>query len=93
MRELDLLDLERVTVNTANKDVKALKGADAVNDSQLWANGTNGEPWGNWAAYLTLVSVVLTLSMSAICWAPLDPRLLLSTLKTNGELASGVLTV
>ena len=67
--------------------------ADAVNDSQLWANGTNGEPWGNWAAYLTLVSVVLTLSMSAICWAPLDPRLLLLTLKTNGELASGVLTV
>jgi hypothetical protein len=77
-----LLDLERVTVNTADKDVKALKGTDGVNCAQLWAKGTNGELWADWAACLTLTSDVLTLSMSAKYWAPLDPKSLPPTLKT-----------
>ena len=34
-----VLDLERVTVNTANKDVKALKGTDGVNHSQSMPSG------------------------------------------------------
>ena len=44
---------------------QTLMGADGVNCSQLWAKRANGELRGNWAAYLTLVSAVLTLSMSA----------------------------
>jgi hypothetical protein len=68
-----LLDLERVTINTTNKDVKALKGVDSVNDSQQWAKGNYGTACENWVAYLTLLSVVLTLSMSAMCWAPSNP--------------------
>ena len=40
-------------------------GANDVNHSQLWAKETNGELWAAWEAYLTLLSVVLTLSMSA----------------------------
>ena len=65
------------------------EGADGVNRSQLWGNRTSGELKPNWAAYLTLVSAVLTLSMSAKCWAPLGPKSFKSTLKTNGDLVSG----
>ena len=54
---------------------------DVVNRSQLWSKISNGELWGNWAAYLTLVSAVLTLSMSAKCWAPSDPNPFKATLK------------
>ena len=53
---------------------KTSVGADGVNHSQLWAERTNGELWANWAAFLTLVSVVLSLSMSAKYWAPSDPK-------------------
>ena len=61
------------------------KGADAVNRSELWERGTKGELWANWEAFLTLVSVVLSLSMSAKYSAPSDPKLFKSTLKTMGK--------
>ena len=54
--------------------LNTLGGADAVNNSQLLAEGTNGELQANGVAYLTLVSAVLTLSMPAKCLAPLDPK-------------------
>ena len=60
----------------------ASRGADGVNHSQLWAVRTNGGLWADWAACLTLTSDVLTLSMSAKYWAPLDPKSLPPTLKT-----------
>ena len=61
---------------------KVSQGADGVNHSQLWVKGINGELRADWAAYLTLVSAVLTLSMPVKCLAPSDPKLLLPTLKT-----------
>ena len=48
-------------------------GANGVNHSQLWVKGTYGEVWADCAAYLTLVSDMLSLSMSAKYWAPSDP--------------------
>ena len=78
-----LLDLERVNVNTANKEMKALKGADVVNHSHLLAEGTNGELQANGVAYLTLVSAVFTLSMPAKSLAASHPKSLLLTLQTQ----------
>ena len=42
-------------------------GADGVNHSQLWAKGTSGE---RVAAYFSVWSVVLTLSISVILMMP-----------------------
>ena len=68
--------------DSVQKNGRRKSGANGVNHSQLWAKSTHGEPWADWAAYLTLVSVLLSLSMSAKYWAPSDPSQLELTLKT-----------
>ena len=71
------------TAARANK--RSSMGTDAVDRSQLWVRGTKDELWANWAAFLTLVSVVLSLSISAKYWAPSDLKLFKPTLKTMGN--------
>ena len=84
---LSALRSELIVVNTETMAILGVRGiqmvsmgADGVNHSQLWVKGLNGELRGGWAAYLTLVSVLLSLSMSAMCLAPSDPTLFESTL-------------
>ena len=72
---------------------EASMGSDGVNHSQLWVKGINRELRADWAAYLTLVSAVLTLSMPAKCLAPSDPKLFEPTLKTMAIWRQGVLIV
>ena len=55
-------------------------GADGVNNSQLWAQDANGALRAHGKAYSTLVSVLLTSSMSAKCFASSGPKLLAATL-------------